>query len=109
MKNLIIKAEILEPPTSLECFRQLTFWIVYDYKTKIDDIIIEAARPEIDLYWKFLKKYPGGMDYVSGFVEDDFHELGLRLDTEFNLAPTILTPYIQENNMFNILRAVGYN
>lgn len=108
MKNLIIRAEILEPPTSLECFRQLTFWIAYDYKN-IDDIVIEAARSEIDLYWKFLKKYPGALDYITDFVEDDYHESGLRLDLEFNLAPTIPVPYINTNNMYNILRAVGYN
>lgn len=108
MKNLIIRATILEPPTSLECFRQLCFWIYYDYKN-IDDIIIEAARSEIDLYWKFLKRYPGGLDYIAGFVEDDYHEIGLRLDNCFEFAPTIQASFINERNVQTILKAVGYN
>lgn len=109
MKTLIIRAAVLEPPTSLECFRQLTFWIAYDYRAKIEDILIESARSEIDLYYKFLKGYPGALDYITQFIEDDYKEPGIRLDEEFNLAPTIQTPYINENNVFNILRAVSYN
>ncbi len=107
MTTLIIKAAILEPPTSLECFRQLSFWVYYDYK-RIEDILIECTRSEIDLYYKYLKGYPGALDHISQFITDDYKEPGIRLDSEFNLAPTIQAPYLNERNIYNVLRAISY-
>lgn len=107
--NFIICAAILNPPTSLECFRQLSFWIDFNYKNKIENILIETPRLEIDNYFRYLKRYPGGLDYVNDWIYEDELETGLRLDDSYRLAPTIQAAYINENNIFNILRAISYN
>lgn len=110
MSTLIIAAPILNPPTWMVYFREFTFWVHWDFRNKFDSIIIEAARPELDIYYKFLKNQPiHPLDYIKGFVEEDCRENGLRISNTFELAPTIHAEYINEKNCFTLLRAVGYN
>lgn len=102
----LIKDSLINPPTSIICFRDLTFWIHYDYRS-ISDILIESEKQNIDFYWKYLKKF-GAMDFITDFVQPET-EVGLRLAEEPIISPTIQAVYINEKNVFNILRAVGYN
>lgn len=106
--NFIVRAEILNPPTRLLCFRDLCFWLHYDFR-QFENILIEVARPEIDIYYKYLKNSPGSMDFVADFIEEDYKEKGLRLADEPVISPTIQAVYINEKNVYSILRAVGYN
>lgn len=105
--NFIIKDSLVEPPTSIMCFRDLTFWIYYDYKS-VENILIEGNKENWDYTWKFLKKF-GAFDYIAEFIQPEDKEVGLRLDNEFRLAPTIQAVYINEKNVYNILRAISYN
>jgi len=107
MKNLIIRDHIVEPPTSINCFRELTFWVHYDYR-HIDSIIIESEKENWDSVWKYLKTF-GAFDFIYDFVRPEDKELGLRISDEFVLAPTIPVAYIDEKNVKSILRAVSYN
>lgn len=110
MRTLIIAAPILNPPTWLLYFRELTFWVHWDFRDKFDSIIIEAARPELDIYYNFLKKQPiKPLEYIKGFVEEDCRENGLRISNEFNLAPTIHAEFINEKNIYSLMRAISYN
>lgn len=106
--NLIIRAHLLNPPTKLGSFRELTLFIKL-WHQNISDILIESARQDVDLYWKFLRSSPGSLDFVSEFVYEDEEEYGLRIDDFCRISPTIQAPYIRENNLQNILKAIKYN
>lgn len=105
--NFIISDSLINPPTSPLSFRDLTFWVAYE-RNRIDDILIEGDKENWDFYYKFLRSF-GGFDYVSDFVKPADKEVGLRLSEEFRLAPTIQATFINEKNVFQILRAVSYN
>lgn len=107
MKTLIFSDQILEPPTVISCFRQLTFYIHYDYRD-FDAIVIESKKENWDFVWKFLKTTKSH-DFIYDFVRPEDREVGLRVSDSFEYAPTIQAPYINERNIFNILRAVSYN
>lgn len=107
MKNFIIAGHLVEPPTSPSSFRDLTFWIHYDYRN-IENILIEEEKENWDKIWRFLKFYKNH-DFIYDFVKPADHEIGLRLDDTPKFAPTIQAPYINEKNVYNILRAVSYN
>lgn len=109
-RSLIINAPILNPPTWLLYFREFTFFVHWDFRDKFDSIIIEVARPELDIYYKFLKQQPiKPLEYIRGFVEEDCRETGLRISNSFELSPTIHAEYINEKNVYSLLRAVSYN
>lgn len=105
--NLLIRDTLIDPPTSILCFRDLTFWIHYDYR-QFDSILIESEKENWDSVWKYLKNF-GAFDFIYDFVRPEDKEKGLRISNEFILAPTIQAVYINEKNVNSILRAVGYN
>lgn len=61
--NLIFKYELLEPPSSIICFRDVTLQL-YPY---FDAILIEVPENLQDPVWRWIKLY-GARDYVNDLV-----------------------------------------
>ncbi len=88
---LIIKDELVNPPSWFSSFRDLTLIC----NTRLHaDIVIESEN--IDIYYKWLKPR-GGMDFVEDFVRPGAED-GLRLDTSFEFDPSIVTDRIVPEN-----------
>lgn len=100
--RLIINGEIINPPTSISCFRDVTF-IAHEYLHL--DVIVEVL--EKDFYYKFLSTF-GAMDYIDDIVSPK-EEIGMRIDTDFNYAPTVyVTKIINAKNLNSILLSLGF-
>ena len=79
---ILIKDELVNPPTWFSSFRDLT--LICSMRLHAD-IVIETQ--ETDLYCKWLKPR-GGMDFIADFVLPGLEE-GIRIDTEPNFDPSI--------------------
>jgi hypothetical protein len=76
MSNLIVDADLTEPPSETSVFRDVTLYA----KTFLDhDVLVECEREVVDLYWYWLKRR-GAFDFVDDFVEVG-GEIGIRLNT----------------------------
>lgn len=98
---LIIRDELVNPPTWFSSFRDLTLIC----SMRLDsDIVIETE--ETDLYYHWLKSR-GGMDFISDFVRPGI-ENGVRLDTEFNFDPSIVTDRISPENTRELYHRIKF-
>ncbi|MDQ8202856.1 hypothetical protein [Pelagicoccus sp. SDUM812003] len=96
---LIIRDELLNPPTWFASFRDLT--LICSLRLQVD-IVIESDAA--DLYYRWLKSR-GGMDFVEDFVRPG-SENGLRLDTEFLYDPCIVTDRIAPENTHQLFQRI---
>lgn len=101
---LIIRDQLLTPPTWFLSFRDLTLYCVTFMRAEIVIEIDSGANP--DSYWKWMKPR-GGMDYVKDFVERG-KEDGVRLDTEPNFPRTIVTDRIAIENYHRLLGQIKF-
>ena len=98
--NLIIVSNLTsDPPSEGLYFRFLTMVAKKDLNY---DVLIEAERESVDIYWHFLKKR-GWFDFVDDFVLPEWREGGVRIDTEMNYPKTIKTNWIRCENTTNLL------
>jgi len=77
--NLIIEADLINPPTLLGSFRDFTFFASRFYPNY--DVLLRCQKEEVDLYYRFLKNYVGGLDFVKDFIFDP--ESGLYVDHHY--------------------------
>lgn len=101
--TIIIRDELLNPPTWFSSFRDLT--LICSLRLH-SDILIESE--EVDLYYRWLKAR-GGMDFISDFVRPG-SENGLRLDIEHQFDPSIVVDRIVPENthiLFQRIKAAG--
>ncbi len=96
---LIVRDELLNPPTWVPSFRDLTLICSMRLQT---DIVIESR--EVDLYYHWLKPR-GGMDFVEDFVTPG-SEIGLRLDNEFLYDPSIVVDRIAPENTHHLFHRI---
>ena len=76
MSNLIVDADLTEPPSETSVFRGVTLYA----KTFLDhDVLVECEREVVDLYWYWLKRR-GAFDFVDDFIDIGV-EFGIRLNT----------------------------
>ncbi len=68
------------------------------------DIVIESE--DFDLYYNWLKPR-GGMDFVDDFVPPGIEE-GIRLDTELNYDPSIITDRIVPENTHQLYSRIQF-
>jgi hypothetical protein len=99
---LIIKDELINPPTWFSSFRDLTLICSLRLET---DIVIESD--DVDLYDHWLKSR-GEMDFVDDFVRPGI-ENGLRLDTQLNFDPSIVIDRIVPENTFQLYNRIQYS
>jgi len=100
--HIIINAQLVNPPSSVSCFRTLTMvaHIFHNYT-----VLLETDF-EKDPYYRFLKKF-GAMDYVDDILLTG-EETGLRFDTEPRFAPSHIIDRIDHYNLDSCLDFLGY-
>lgn len=100
--QIIINAQLVNPPSSVTCFRTLTM-IAHVFCNH--SVILETDF-EKDSYYTFLKKY-GAMDFVDDILQIG-EETGLRFDTEPRFAPSHILDRIDHYNLNQCLNLMGY-
>lgn len=72
--NLIIDADLTNPPTEISVFRDVTLYskIYLNY-----NILLECRRDDRDIYYYWLKNR-GAFDYVDDFI-DKYEESGVTI------------------------------
>jgi hypothetical protein len=96
---LIIRDQLVNPPTWFASFRDLTLYCSVFLKL---DILLESD--DIDAYYRWVKPR-GGMDFVKEFVRPG-EEDGLHLDIEANYAPTVITDRIAPENVHRLIATI---
>ena len=103
VSNLIINGDLINPPTSISCFRELT-----TIAKRVNNLSVLIECIEKDFYWRYLKTF-GAMDFVDDLVALGIEE-GYRIDTELHFAPTVfVTDRIDHYNFKNVVSALGLN
>jgi len=100
--TLIIRDELVNPPTWFASFRDLTLFCAIMLRL---DIVIESE--EVDYYHRWIR-HRGGMDFVQDFVRPG-SESGLRLDTARNFPRTIITDRIVPGNAHQLIARIEAN
>ena len=100
--TLIIRDQLLNPPTWFPSFRDLTLYCHIFLRI---DIVIESADP--DPYYRWIKPR-GGLDFVEQFVRPGSED-GLRLDVEPNYPLTVITDRIVPENIHRLIRQIRSN
>jgi hypothetical protein len=103
VNNLIINGDIVNPPSSITCFRELTLIAKKAIRLQV---FIECQQK--DYYFKYLKNF-GAMDYIDDILLPG-EETGMRIDNELHFSPTIyVTDHIDHYNIRDVLNALGFN
>lgn len=97
--TLIIRDQLVTPPTWFASFRDLT---LYCHIFLHDDIVIESAEP--DIYYRWIKPR-GGMDFVEDFVRPGSED-GVRLDLEPTYPRSIITDRIAPENVHLLISQI---
>jgi hypothetical protein len=97
--TLIIRDQLVNPPTWFTSFRDLT---LYCHVFMRDDIVIESDDP--DPYYRWMRPR-GGMDFVEDFVRPGAED-GVHLDLEHNYPRTVVTDRIAPENVHSLIRLI---
>ncbi|SRR5258708_30287263 len=97
--TLIIRDQLVNPPTWFASFRDLTLYAKVFLRL---DIVIESDDP--DPYYRWIRPR-GGMDFIEDFVRPGVED-GLRLDIEPNYPRTIITDRIAPENTHRLLAMI---
>jgi len=101
--NLLVAAELSEPPTEHLSFRHLT------YKAKVSllmDVLIEVDQEMKDSYWSYMRR-TGMLDFIEQMVTPEEKEDGIRVNAFNSPYPkTILTSSIRIENQRKILAQI---
>ena len=98
---LIIRDQLVNPPTWFSSFRDLTLYCSVFMKL---DIVMESD--DIDTYYRWIKPR-GGMDFVKEFVRPGTED-GLHLDFEYNYPRTVITDRIAPENMQRLIMQISH-
>lgn len=98
--NLVIEADLINPPTIMGCFRDLTFF-AHKFPPHYD-VLLFCPKADVDIYYGFMKNYPGSLDFVADFVFEK--ERGFFLSTKAigRVAPETL-PIILNRIGFSLI------
>ncbi len=97
--TLIIRDQLVNPPTWFASFRDLTLYCHVFLK---HDIVIESDDP--DPYVRFMRPR-GGLDFVADFVRPG-SEPGLHLDVEHTYPCSVVTDRIAPENVHRLIAAL---
>ena len=102
--NLIVVADIVNPPTEALPFRDITSAAKVDF---FMDVLLESEQELKDVYLNFMR--PRGMfDYISEIVTPRERERGIRLDLEPNGPNTLIAKSITVNNQRLLLERLKF-
>ena len=99
--SLIIRDQLVTPPTWFSSFRDLTLYCHCFLKA---EIVIESEDP--DPYWRWIRAR-GGMDFVEDFVKPGT-ENGVRLDVEPNFPRSVITDRIAPENVHRLIAQLKF-
>jgi hypothetical protein len=99
--SLIIRDQLVTPPTWFSSFRDLT---LYCHCFLHAEILIESEDP--DPYWKWIRAR-GGMDFVEDFVRPGTED-GVRLDVEPNFPRSVITDRIAPENFHRLIAQLRF-
>ena len=99
--SLIIRDQLVTPPTWFSSFRDLT---LYCHCFLHAEIVIESEDP--DPYWRWIRAR-GGMDFVEDFVRPG-SEAGVRLDVEPNYPRSVITDRIAPENVHRLIAQLKF-
>jgi len=99
--SLIIRDQLVTPPTWFSSFRDLT---LYCHCFLHAEIVIESEDP--DPYWKWIRAR-GGMDFVEDFVRPGTED-GVRLDVEPNFPRSVITDRIAPENVHRLIAQIRH-
>ena len=97
--TLIIRDQLVNPPTWFASFRDLT---LYCNVFLHDDIVIESDNP--DPYVRYMRPR-GGMDFVADSVRPGAED-GVHLDVEHNYPCSIITDRIAPENVHRLIAGI---
>jgi hypothetical protein len=97
--TLIIRDQLVCPPTWFASYRDLTLYCHIFFKM---DIVIESEA--VDTYYRWIKPR-GGMDFIEDFVRPG-SEHGPRLDLTRTNACTIVTDRIAPENVHRLIASI---
>jgi len=98
--NLIINADLSNPPSSRISLRELTF---YAHFFRQYSVILETDQNK-DLYFKYLRGI--ALDFIEDITRVG-EETGLRIEIVPTYAPSIITDRINAYTMDYLLRSIG--
>jgi hypothetical protein len=98
---LIIRDQLVTPPTWFSSFRDLTLYCSTFLK---EDVVIESEDP--DLYWRWIRAR-GGMDFVEDFVRPGSED-GVHLDLEPNYPRSVITDRIAPENIHRLIAQIRF-
>lgn len=98
--TLIIRDQLVNPPTWFASFRDLTLYCSVFLKM---DIVLESD--DIDVYYRWIKPR-GGMDFVKEFVRPGSED-GLHLDISRQFPRTIVTDRIAPENVHRLIGLIA--
>src|SRR5882724_11335723 len=99
--TLIIRDQLVNPPTWFSSFRDLT---LYCHVFLHDEIVIESDNP--DPYYRWIKPR-GGMDFVEDFVRPGTED-GVHLDLEPNYPRSVITDRIAPENVHRLIAKIRF-
>jgi hypothetical protein len=99
--SLIIRDQLVTPPTWFSSFRDLTLYCNVFLGA---EILIESNDP--DPYWKWIRAR-GGMDFVEDFVRPGTED-GVRLDIEPNFPRSVITDRIAPENVHRLIAQLRF-
>lgn len=99
--TLIIRDQLVNPPTWFASFRDLT---LYCHVFLRDDIVIESQDPDPYVRWM---RPRGGLDFVADFVRPG-SERGVHLDVEHNYPCSVITDRIAPENVHRLIASIRY-
>jgi len=73
--NLLMSAEVVNPPTEVLPFRDVTSVAKCEL---FMTVLLEVKEDEKDMYWKFMRPR-GMMDYISYIITQEEKESGFRM------------------------------
>jgi hypothetical protein len=101
--NLIIRAELSNPPSETLAFRSLT---MMSRQIELDNLI-EIDQIYKDIYYNYMK-FRGLLDFVDQLITPPENENGIRIDMHINYPFTIKTDRIVFTNVLNLLGQISY-
>ena len=92
--NLIVVADIVNPPTEVLPFRDVTGAAKIKFKM---DVLLESDEELKDIYWRFMRSR-GMFDYFADIVTPKENERGVRIDAAINKPLTFVAKSITVYN-----------
>lgn len=98
--NLIIDAELTEPPSEVSVFRDVTLYSSMFLEMMV---LLSCENDMKDLYWYWLKNR-GAFDFVKDIINDKSSERGITMASK---SATIQIKYLRVENLNYVINRLN--